>query len=63
MIRLHGKTVVRVTTYGGGAMRKHGTWKQEGALPGMCALPKVPGARVSFIHKKNGVAVLLRTLS
>lgn len=29
MLKLMGKTVVRVTTYQGGAMRKYGSWRIE----------------------------------
>lgn len=57
MLKLVGKTVVRVTTYSGGSMRKHGTWKQEDPLPGMTALPKVQGPRTSIIQRRNGTVI------
>lgn len=42
-----------------GPMRKHGNWKHDRcALPG--PVPKVEGARLTMLHRRNGLAVGLK---
>lgn len=47
MLKLEGKTVVRVTTYQGGAMRKHGSWRQELVDAERVLLDKIAAHRAS----------------
>ncbi len=44
----YGATVVRVTTYNGGAMRKHGTWRAEIQDGRLAALDRTAHAAVHY---------------
>lgn len=54
MLRKISGTVVRITTYRGGTMRKYSGWRDAGRDPAMSALPKVEGPRAMVLRRRNG---------